>query len=204
MSSEFEYDGQLSPEAEEMQRRRLERMRQGQNAIEPTNLVSDPEKQYFLVPLTDAENQACLAIAASYETQDNVAGSTLRDRVQECEILARSIRNTQDLSRRLYKDGKELSHVLDATDINHLMDSYLEMVSQFSPKATEIPVEEVERLKKLLLDTDWNEFDGTQWYAARRFLVSILPLSLKANYRGFGSTKNSILTSDEADSAPAV
>lgn len=202
--SEFEYEGQLSPEAEEMLKRRLERMRQGQNAVEPVNLLSDPEKMYLLVPLTDAENQACLSVAAMVEADDNMAGHTLRDRVQENEILARSIRDPQDITKRLYKDGKELALVLDATDINHLMDHYLEMVAKYSPKATEIPEAEQERLKKFLLDTDWNEFDGTQWYAVRRLLVSIFPRSLTANSPGSGSTKNLTSKNGEADSAPAA
>lgn len=182
--------------------RKLERMRAGQSVCSFANLISDPEIRVALVPLNEAEYEQCLEIVAEMQAEDNVAGFALRDRKQAQEILVRAIREESDLTQRVYVGNENQSAVaemmesLDVSDIDQLIDEYNEMSALANPRADGIPPEELERLKKVLWEMDWNEFSGRSWYALKRFLGLIMPELQQANLHGSTSTPSSTTKSD--------
>ena len=98
----------------------------------------------------------------------------------------------------------EVTAALESQDINFLMDMYLEMVDRTSPAIDGLDAEELEALKKALREINWNELSGKQWYAGKRFLLSIFPDLLSGRLHGFSSTSNSTTNNEESDSAPTV
>jgi len=176
--------------------RRLSRMRNGQATCSYVNLVSDPEMKVALVPLNEAEYEQCLEIVADLQVQDNIAGFALRDRKQAQEILVRAIREESDLTERIYDDVPEMMADLDVSDIDQLIDEYNEMTELASPRIDGIPEEEIEQLKKALQEVEWSELSGRSWYAAKRFLGTIMPQLQRDNLLGSFSTKPSTTTSE--------
>lgn len=182
---------------EEIKTRKLDRMRLGQAVCEIVEIPSVPEVRVGVVPLTDAEAQMALDEAARVETADNIAGLMLRDHVQKVAQLAFAIRDPQDLSKRVYRTGKELQEDLDETDVNYIFDTYMELTENSNPAIEQIDPVEFEHLKKVLQEMDWNELSGRSWFAAKRFLGALnrdklLPDSLL----GSTSTTKSITQSD--------
>jgi hypothetical protein len=171
-----------------IEERRLARMRQGQATCSYVQLVSDPEIRVAIIPLTEAEYEQVLEIVASINAPDNVAGFGLRDRKNAQEILVRAIREEDDLTKRVYDSIDEMMEGLDTTDIDQLVDEYNEMNAQANPSADAISEEELMRLKKVLLEMDWNEFSGRSWYALKRFLGTIMPQLQRDNLLGSTST----------------
>lgn len=186
---------------ERLKERRLDRMRQGQAVAERYPIPSDPEVAYSLVPLLESEYEMALQIAMNILAPENQAGMELRERIQSKEILAFAIRQPGDLSERIFNSGEEVGQVLEIQDINFLMDMYLEMVDRTSPTLDGIPDEELDNLKKVLQEIQWSELSGKQWYAAKRFLISIFPDLLTDKLLGFSSTNNSTSKNDSQDSA---
>lgn len=181
---------------EKIQERRLTRMRMGQAACSYVNLLSDDEIRLALVPLTEAEYEQCLELVAALNAQDNIAGFTLRDRRQAQEILVRSIREEDNLETRVYSTVDEMMADLEVTDIDRLIDEYNEMTEQSNPSIEQIPIEELEKLKKVFQEMDWSELSGRSWYAAKRFLGTLPPQLLMGNGHGFTSTKSSTTTNE--------
>ena len=181
---------------EKIQERKLQRMRLGQAACSYVQLLSDPEIRVALVPLTEAEYEQCLEIVSALTAQDNMAGFALRDRRQAQEILCRSIREEDSLEDRVYSTIDEMMTDLEVSDIDKLIDEYNEMTEQSNPSIEGIPIEEIDRLKKVLQEMDWSELSGRSWYAAKRFLGTLPPQLLMGNGRGFTSTK-SLTTTNE-------
>jgi len=176
--------------------RRLDRMRLGQAACEFVTLPSDPEIRLCMIPLTEAEYIQALEKVRELNAEDNLAGMAVRDRIQAQEIIVRAVREEKDLTLRVYDTTDEMLEDLEVQDIDELWDRYMEMVARSSPSIDGIPEEEFENLKKALQAMDWNELSGRQWYAARRFLMSITPAPLLDNSPGFTSTSSSTTTSE--------
>lgn len=162
----------------------LEKMRLGQASCEITELLSDPEIRVALVPLTEGEYRRTLDIAARlmYEVE-NPASAMVRDQVQKEQILYYATREISDLSKMFFGKPADVE-LLDAHDINHLYDVYLEMVYENSPSMMGMTEEDFDALKKALGRIEWSELSGPQWYAAQRFLNSIRPLLLTAKLPG--------------------
>lgn len=194
---------ELSPAAEEIQRRRLERMAAGQDAFDVVNLLSDPEYRIALVPLLEGEHRQALAVANAIQAYENATGQILRDRVQEEQILLRSCRDITDPTVRLFRTQADID-ILDAADISWLMDHYLEMIANYSPKIDEITVEQQESLKKVFSDMDMNELSGRQWYAYNRFLRLISVNLLQDRSLSSGSILPSTVTNDWVEPVPSV
>lgn len=192
----------MATTSERIKTRRLERMRAGQSVCSYVALVSDPEIRVAIVPLTEAEYEQCLELVAAMEAEDNVAGFAMRDRKQAQEILVRAIREEDDLTQRVYVGSDKKSAVdemmagLDVTDVDQLIDEYNEMSAQANPRADGVSQEEMDQLKKVLWEMDWNEFSGRSWYALKRFLGLIMPELQQANLLGSTSTMKSTTTSD--------
>jgi hypothetical protein len=182
--------------------RRLERMRLGQAVCDFVALPSDPEIKVAIVPLTEADYRQVLEKVAAVALPDDMAGSAVKDRVQGQEILVRAIREESDLSQRTYEDDDESSAVfkltddLEVTDIDEIIDRYNEMVATSSPRIDQIPIEEIEAVKKALQTMDWNALSGRSWYALRRFLGLVMPQLLTANSHGSSLTPPSTTTSE--------
>jgi hypothetical protein len=154
------------------------------------------------VPLTEAQYRRVLEKVASLNLVDNLAGVSVRDRVQSHEILVHAIREEDDLSQRVFHRTEEMLETLEVTDIDELIDRYNEMMEKSSPALDGIPAQELEVVKKALQTMDWSDLSGRSWYALKRFLSTVMPTLLSDNL--LGSTSTSLLTttseSDESTS----
>jgi hypothetical protein len=192
----------MATTSERIKSRRLERMRAGQSICSFVKLTSDPEIRVAIVPLTEAEYAQCLELVALLPADDNVAGFAMRDRRQAQEILVRAIREENDLTQRVYIGNEKQSAIdemmesMDVSDIDQLIDEYNEMSAQANPRADGVSEEELEQLKKVLWEMDWNEFSGRSWYALKRFLGLIMPELQQVNLLGSTSTTKSTTTSE--------
>jgi hypothetical protein len=176
---------------EQIEERRLTRMRMGQEVCEFATLVSDEEIRVALVPLLESEYEQVLIGVSRLQAEDNIAGVALRDRRQAQEILVRAIREPENLQARVYESMKEMLDDLTVQDIDHLYDEWNAMTAKLSPAADGIPPEEFENLKKALSGLNWNELSGRQWFAAKRFLFEVMPLLPLDKLLGFGLTNSS-------------
>jgi hypothetical protein len=179
-------------------------MRLGQAVFELFPLPSDSEIRIALIPLNEAEHENCLSFAASLNVPDNIAGNQLRDRAESREILSYAIRDPKNLMRRIYSSGAELSEDLEPVDVGFLIERYYELADANSPSLDRLPEKEVEDLKKALQEMDWNALSGRQWYAASRFLLSLMPQPLGDSLLGFGSIQPSTTTNESEKSIPTA
>ena len=161
----------------------LEKMRLGQAACEFTTLLSDNEIRVALVPLTEGEYRRSLEIAADIPIGEGVAQNMVRDQVQKEQILFYACREMENLGEKFFDTAADVEE-LEAHDVNHLYDIYLEMVAENSPSLMGMTEEDFEALKKALGRIEWSELSGTEWYAAQRFLNSIRPRLLTASLSG--------------------
>lgn len=181
---------------EKIRERRMDRMRLGQAACDYVALQSDPEIRLCIVPLTEGEYLQALEKVRDVRANDDLPGMAIRDRVQAQEIIARAIREEDDLMKRVYVNAEEMMEDLEVADIDILIDGYNEMISKSSPAIDGITQEEVEELKKVLVTMDWNALSGRSWYAAKRFLGTISPELLQDNSPGSTSTNSATTKSD--------
>src|SRR4029077_15953826 len=168
----------------------------GQAVCDFISLPSDPEIRLAIVPLTEAEYLQALNKVAEVPRPDDLAGAAIKDRTQSQEIPVRAIREEKNLEDQVFDDVNEMMETLEVQDIDHAIDMYNEMTDKSSPAIDQIPPEELENLKKALQEMDWNALSGRAWYAARRFLSTIMPQPLLANSLGSGSIKPSTTTSE--------
>jgi hypothetical protein len=182
--------------AELIRERRLEKMRLGQAVCEYVTLPSDSETRLCIVPLTEAQYMQVLAKVAKLTLPDDMAGVSVRDRTQVIEILARAIREENDLQQRVFETTEEMLEAIEVADVDELIDRYNEMVERSSPSMDSIPDEELENVKKALQTMEWKDLSGPAWYACKRFLSRILPSPLLDNFSGSLSTRSSTTTSE--------
>ncbi len=159
--------------ADKLKTRRLDRMRMGQAVATHKALLSDPEIAVAMVPLTEAEHLQCVEIITSMEAPDNIVGASARDRRNANEILLRSIREEDDLQQRMFYSLEEMTEVLEAEDVNYLLDAYFEMMEEVSPSAGGLSDREIDDLKKVLEQTEWSELSGKQCHALKNFLSTL-------------------------------
>jgi len=171
-------------------------MRLGQAVCTFVPLVSDPEIRLAMVPLTEAEFLQSLEAVAAIPGKDDLANSAMRDRRQAQEILARAIREPEDLMDRVYTTVEDMQEDLDVRDIDELFDKYSEMVHTSSPSADGIPPSEFEALKKALNEMDMSALSGQAWYALKRFLSTVTPSPLLDNSSGSFSINSSTTTNE--------
>lgn len=190
--------------AEKIRERKLNRMRLGQAVADLHYLPSDEEIQVALVPLTEAEYVEAIEITANRPIPETIAGAGVRDRYNQAEVLVRAIREPSDHSQRMFESIEEMQTAIEVSDINFLMDAYFEMVESSSPKIDSISPEELEDVKKVLQEIDLKELSGRQWYALRRFLLSVTPTLLQDSLRGFGSMSKLTTTNEEEEFTPTV
>lgn len=188
--------------AEKIRNRRADRMRLGQAVGDVHSLLSDPEIQVAIVPLTEAEYLQCLESTSGRNIPETITGAAMRDRYNTAELLLRAIREPTDLDDHMFTSTTEMTETLDVNDINFLQDMYFEMVETADPSVDGVSPEELDELKKALQEIQWNELSGKQWYALKRFLFSVMPELLEGNSLGFGLTQKLTMTSAEEESIP--
>ena len=180
-------------------------MRLGQAVMIPVDLVSDSEIRFALIPLTDAELQNSLMVAAQGAVSDTPSTHEVfyRDRVQKCAIIQGAARHLDNLDERVFESFNEVL-MLDSRDIAHVFDAYQEMMDVSSPSLDGLTEAEMDEIKKALLEMDWNVLSGRQWYAAKRFLMSLQPQQLPDNSLGSLQTKSSTTKNEEDEFISAV
>jgi hypothetical protein len=190
--------------AEKIIERRLDRMRQGQATAEIENLLTDPDIRVALVPLTEAEYDLAMESAVKMNVPETLMGNQARDRQLSRETLLRAIREPDDLTKQMFEDVEQLNDALDHTDISFLIDVYFEMCDRSSPSIDGLSETEIEDVKKVLQEMDWNVLSGKQWYALKRFLSTLGQQQLLAKLLGSSSTSQSTLTNDETELTPSA
>ena len=175
-------------------------MRLGQSVGYKFSLLSQPEVEITMVPLTEAENYQCIETITAMEAPENIVGAMLRDRRNANEIMFRAIRNPEDLDEPAFTSMEEMMELLTHADITYLFDCYLEMSEEVSPSLGNFSDEEIEEVKKVLAEVEWSGLSGRQWYALRRFLLTLGLELLPANSLGFTSTSLSTLMSESDES----
>lgn len=177
-------------------------MRLGQTVCDFVALPSDPEIRVAIVPLTEAEYWKVLNEINEVGLPDDLAGVTIKDRVRAQQTLVWAIREPEDLSQRVYVDTEEMDAStamqadLEVGDIDEIIDRYNEMVEKASPAIDGIPPEELEQVKKVLQEMDWNELSGSAWFALKRFLSRISLAQRMVKSPGSTSTNSSTTTSE--------
>lgn len=174
---------------DEYRARKLERLRLGQATCEITELVSDDEIRVAIVPLTEGEYSNSLYEAEKLGASSTPAGAQLVDEIQRKWVIFYATRVVGNLEVKFFDDFADVDE-LDAADVNHLYDIYLELVAQSSPSLMGLGEDDFNALKALLPRIAWNELSGPQWYAAQRFLNSIQPDLLRASLSGSPSTES--------------
>jgi hypothetical protein len=169
--------------------RKLERLRLGQYACEVTELVSDPETRVALVPLTEGDYTNSLHEAEKLGVSSSPTGAQLVDEIQRKWVIFYATRVVGHLETKFFDDFADVDE-LDAADVNHLYDIYLELVAQSSPSLAGLSEDDFTSLKALLPRIAWNELSGPQWYAAQRFLNSIQGNLLQASLSGSRPTES--------------
>jgi hypothetical protein len=186
--------------AEKLIERRLDRMRLGQAVCEIEELLSETDFRVALVPLTEAEYDRCIENVLKVDAPETMMGNQVRDRALTNETLLLSIREPDNLSQQMFSDLGQMTEALDVVDINYLIDVYFEMIEKSSPAAEGMTGEQINDLKKVLLEMDMSELSGKQWYALKRFLSSLGPTPLLASLLGFSSTSQLTGTSELPES----
>jgi hypothetical protein len=188
---------------ERIRERRLDRMRLGQAVCDYVDLPSDPEIRVCIVPLTEADYLKVLEKTNDVDARDDLAGMSIRERVQAQEMCVRAIREEHDLTKRVYNNVEEMLEDFEVADVDEIYDRYREMTQKSSPSLEGIPDDEFVEIKKLLLAMDWSALSGRSWYAAKRFLSTITPSPLLDSLPGFTST-NSLTTTNESDESTST
>jgi hypothetical protein len=174
---------------DEYRERKLERLRLGQSACELTELVSDPEIRVAVVPLTEGEYSNSLYEAEKLGVSNTPAGAALVDEIQRKWVIFHAVRVVGNLNVKFFNAFADVDD-LEASDINHLYDIYLELVADSSPSLMGLGEDDFNSLKVLLPRMAWSELSGPQWYAAQRFLNSIQLDLLQASSSGSPSTES--------------
>jgi len=194
----------VSTTSEKLRELKYAHMRLGQSVGYKFQLLSQPEVEVTMVPLTEAENYQCIETITAMEAPENVVGAMLRDRRNANEIMFRAIRNSEDLDEPAFENMEEMMELLTHADITHLFDCYLEMSEEVSPSLGNFTDEEIDELKKVLSEVEWSGLSGRQWYALRRFLLTLGLELLPANSLGFISTSLSTLMNESEESISTV
>jgi hypothetical protein len=175
-------------------------MRLGQAVGEIVSLLSDPEVRLAIVPLVEADYGACQEAITKIPMPDTVEAAAFKDRQLTREVLAKALREPDDFSQKAFRDSGHMSEALEIQDVGHLWDAYCELVNTSSPAAEAIPPDELDEVKKVLQEMDWNAQSGRQWYALQRYLLTIGPELLEGKLLGFGSTTKSTGQNDSDES----
>jgi len=171
---------------EEIQKRRIERMRQGQGAGEIV-VLEESGLRFNIVPLTEREFDMGISYSASIDVEDNLGGAQARDRAQMHSDIYHAARVVEDLTTHYFDDIEAVKEIgLD--ELNYIGERYQMMALETSPTLDGLSDEEVAELKKAFEAIEWNELSGPQWIAVKRCLLLTLPTLLMDKLSGSTST----------------
>jgi hypothetical protein len=185
-------------------RRRLSRMRMGQDAPEYRALISDPEIRVALVPMTEAEHEQGMKMAAQINLPDNEAALAYRDRWMQVCDLVHIIREPRDLKKKMFESPEELIEALEVGDVNYLSEEYIMLVDQSSPHLDGLNDEQLEELKKAFSALDLSALSGRAWWLLKNFFLTISLMQLPVKLPGSFSTLNLTEPSESNESTPGV
>lgn len=186
------------------ERTRMSRFRLGQDAPEMVTIPSMPEIRCAQVPLNESEIQAGLIAAASIDVLDNQAGLQARDRAAMVSDIWYSLREPDNIDKKVFESVEEMVIQLDPNDIDFLQNSLMLLMSFASPAIDGLSNEDLVELKKLFGATEWSELTGTRWAAVKLCVSILLPEILQAKLSGIGSIDNSTVTSETPESTSTV
>ena len=172
--------------AEDLKRRRIERMRLGQATSEIVTLP-EAELRFALVPLTEREFDMGISYSASIEVDDNYGGAEARDRAQMHSDIFHAARTVEDLSVQ-YFSSIEAVKELDLEDINKITQMYVNMSLETSPTLDGLSDEDLDELKKASETIVWSELSGPRWIALKHYLLLTSPTLLMDKLSGSIST----------------
>jgi hypothetical protein len=186
------------------EKKRLARMRLGQDAPDIINLKTVPGVRVALVPLNESEFSLALEAAASMSIADNAYGVELRDRMLQRFTLLYAVRDPGDPTKQVFSSVEELAEEFEPLEINHLMDCYGRMIEDSSPAIDGLTDEDMDTLKKALQTIEWSVLSGKPWWHLKSFLLTLTPEQLQVNSFGSALTSKLTGTSDEPESTPGV
>jgi hypothetical protein len=190
--------------AEIREKKKLARMRLGQEAPDIVPLQSVDGVRVAIVPLTESEFERALNAAAGEEVPDNAYGTEVRDRQLQVWTLLFAIRDPADPSKRVFETVEELKSELEWSEINYLMEMYSRTVENSSPGLDNLTDEDLDEIKKALGMIDLSALSGKAWWHLKFFLLSLTAEQLKANSFGSSLTNRLIGTNDEPESTPGA
>jgi hypothetical protein len=179
---------------------RLKRMRMGQEAPEMVDIPSMPEVRAAQVPLTEAEAQKGVVLAAGADVNDNAAGLQVRNRIAVASDVWHSLREPGDPEKRIFSTIEEMQEALSPSDIDYLADHLIILSEYASPSIDGISEEQLSELKKDFVETDWSALTGRRWAALKLAISTLFPELLQVRSRGGGSTDSSTPTSENVES----
>lgn len=184
---------------------RLARMRMGQAAWEPitfptmSDASGDPIR-FAQVPLTEAETQQGVMLAAGLDVQENMAGYTARNRAAQVSDVWHSLRDPHDLSQKAFESIEEMVAELEPTDIDLAVDGLSILMDYASPSIDGLSDEVLDDLKVAFAETDWSALSGRRWAAVKLCCQHLLPELLQAKLSGSTSTESSTTRTDDTES----
>jgi hypothetical protein len=179
---------------------RLKRMRLGQDAPEMVELPAHPELRVAQVPLSERETQAGLIAAAQLNVPDNHAGLQARDRLALTNDVWHSLRQPDDLSRKIFPSVETMVEELEPEEVDYLANKLTILMNYASPAIDGLTDEQLNELKKALAAIDLSALTGRQWAAMKLCLSVLSPQLLAASLSGSFSTDLSTMTNGNDES----
>jgi hypothetical protein len=175
--------------SERLAANRLARMRLGQAVVDIHSIPSNPDVKVALVPLTEADylNASIAAGEVDFKNDNMMAGAVVQ-RKHIAEIMFRAMRDPEHIENYAFESIEQMQEFLSVQDLTYLSDQYLLMVDTSSPAIDGFEGEELEEIKKVLLEIDWSALYGRQWFLLKSFLLSLSPQQLRGSSLGFFST----------------
>lgn len=186
------------------EKKRLSRMRLGQEAPDIVPLLNVSEVRVAIVPLTEGEYDRALNAAAAIDAPENAYGVEARDRVLQQWTLLYALRDPTDPSKRIFESPEELTTELEVSEINHLMEMYARTIENSSPAMDGLNDEDLDTLKKAFQEIDLSALSGRAWWHLKHFLLNLTVEQLKVNSYGSSLTNKLTGTNEDQESIPGV
>jgi len=179
---------------------RMTRMRLGQEAPEFPALLAHPEIRVAMVPLAERDTQAGVIYAASLGFPDNAAGLQASNRAVVHSDVWHSLRDPDDLTRKVFPSIEALVDELGPEEIDHLADHLTLLMDYASPTADGLTDKMLDDLKKASERIEWNALSGRRWAITKLYLSIFAPELLAVSLSGSGSTDSLTSTNGNDES----
>lgn len=172
----------------------------GQDTAEIVSIPSMPEIRVAQVPLTERESQAGIIRASLLEVQDNAAGLQARNRAAIESDVWNSLREPANPQTKVFDSIEDMTDQVQASDIDHLADNLMLLMSYASPAIDGLTDKELEELKKAFGETDWSALTGKRWAAVKLCVSTLFPELLQVRSLGSSLTESSTTTNENGES----